>query len=131
MFLTISYLESAYPINPVEPLKAILYDYFGISVYFLYFIHINNNKFTYNKFKSAIFGFSILDMLFAFLISTADKEMYNIFYSPNNSIQTGQQANKHTNTHTNKHKSSFNNKDYTLAILNRGVPVSDFVRLLM
>ena len=69
-------------------------------------------------------------MLFAFLISTADKEIYNIFYSPNNLIQTGQQTNKHTNTHTNKHKSSFNNKDYTLAILNRGVPVSEFVRLL-
>ena len=27
MLLTISYSESAYPITPVEPLKAILYDY--------------------------------------------------------------------------------------------------------
>ena len=28
--LTLSYSESAHPITPVEPLKAILYDYFGI-----------------------------------------------------------------------------------------------------
>ena len=64
MLLTISYSESAFPITPVEPLKASLYDYFVISVYFVYFIFIyfsNNNKFTYDKFKSAKFGFSILD----------------------------------------------------------------------
>ena len=30
MLLTISYSESAYPITLVEPLKASLYDYFGI-----------------------------------------------------------------------------------------------------
>ena len=63
MLLTISYSESAYPITPVESLKVNLYDYIGISAYFcLLYIHINNNKFTYDKFKSAKFGFSILDM---------------------------------------------------------------------
>ena len=30
MLLTVSYLESAYPIIPVEPLKPSLYDYFVI-----------------------------------------------------------------------------------------------------
>ena len=41
MLLTISYSESAFPkITPVEPLKASLYDYFVISVYFVYFIFI-------------------------------------------------------------------------------------------
>ena len=40
MLLTISYSESAYPIIPVEPLKATLYDNFGMSVYFVYFILI-------------------------------------------------------------------------------------------
>ena len=30
MLLRIKYLESAYPITPVEPLKATLYDYFVI-----------------------------------------------------------------------------------------------------
>ena len=40
MLLTISYSESAYPITPVEPLKATLYDHIGISVYFVYFISI-------------------------------------------------------------------------------------------
>ena len=64
MLLTISYSESAYPIIPVEPLKASLYDYFGISVNFDYFIfiYVSNNKFTYEKFKSAKFGFSIVDV---------------------------------------------------------------------
>ena len=64
MLLTISYSESAYPITPVEPLKATLYDHFGISVYFVYFMfmYLSNNKFTYGKFKSAKFGFSIFDM---------------------------------------------------------------------
>ena len=38
MLLKISYTEPAYPITPVESLKAILCDYFGISVYFIYFI---------------------------------------------------------------------------------------------
>ena len=37
MLLILSYSESAYPITPVEPLKPSLYDYFGISVYFVYF----------------------------------------------------------------------------------------------
>ena len=35
-----SNLESANPITPVEPLKASLHDYIGISVYFVYFIFI-------------------------------------------------------------------------------------------
>ena len=47
MLLTISYLESAYPIASVEPLKAILYDYFGISVYFVYFIFIIKTRFMF------------------------------------------------------------------------------------
>ena len=41
MQLTISYSESVYPIIPVEPLKATLYDDFRISVYFVYFIFIS------------------------------------------------------------------------------------------
>ena len=40
MSLTISYSESAYPITPVEPLKATLYEHFGISVNFVYFIFV-------------------------------------------------------------------------------------------
>ena len=40
MLLTVSYSESAYPIIPVEPLKATLYDYLAMSVYFVYFIFI-------------------------------------------------------------------------------------------
>ena len=51
-----------------ESLKASLYDYIGISVYFVYFIHINNNKFTYDKIKSAKFGFNILDMIYSSFI---------------------------------------------------------------
>ena len=59
MLLTIAYSESAYPITPVEPLKTILYDHFGILVYFAY---IDNNKFTYDKFKTVKFGFITFDM---------------------------------------------------------------------
>ena len=40
MSLILSNSESAYLITPVEPLKASLYDYFGISVYFVYLIFI-------------------------------------------------------------------------------------------
>ena len=47
---------------PVEPLKATLYDYFGISICFVYSIFINTNKFAYDKFKTAKFGFSIFDV---------------------------------------------------------------------
>ena len=39
MLLTISYSESAYPIIPVEPLKASLYDYFVI--WFILFTSIS------------------------------------------------------------------------------------------
>ena len=64
MLLTISYSESTNPINPVESLKASLYDHFRVSVHFLYFIFIYNNKFTYVKFKTAKLGFSIFDILY-------------------------------------------------------------------
>ena len=82
MVLTISYSESACPITLVKPLKESLYDYFVILVYFVYFIHINNNKFTYDKFISGKFGFSIcfsqvLFKLFTFLMDIADKEINN------------------------------------------------------
>ena len=40
MLLTISFSESVYPITPVEPLKATLYDYFVVSVDFVYFIFL-------------------------------------------------------------------------------------------
>ena len=63
MLFKVSYSESAYPITPVEPLKAILYDYFGTSDFCLLCIHINNIKSTFDKFKSAKFGLSILDMV--------------------------------------------------------------------
>ena len=66
MLLTISYSESVYPITPVEPLKAILYDYLEFLYILFTYIHINNNKFTYDKFKSAKFGFNIVDMLIKF-----------------------------------------------------------------
>ena len=36
--------------------------HWNFSIFCLLYIHINNNKFTYDKFKSAKFGFSILDM---------------------------------------------------------------------
>ena len=52
VLLKISYSESTYPITPVEPLKARFWD--NSEIY--------NNKFTYDKFKSAKFGFIILDM---------------------------------------------------------------------
>ena len=54
MLLTTSYSESAYPIIPVEN--------FEFLYIFLLYIHINNNRFTYDKFKSPKFGFNILDM---------------------------------------------------------------------
>ena len=69
MSLTLSNSESAYPVTPVEPLKASLYDYFRISVYFVYFIFIYNNKFTYDKFKTAKFGFRIFDILYSSFIN--------------------------------------------------------------
>ena len=87
MLFTISYSESAYPITPVEPLKATLYDHFVILVYLVYFIFIciNNNKFTYDKQKTLKIGCSIFNMfnqvilkLFTFLINTTNNEIYNI-----------------------------------------------------
>ena len=35
MLLTVSYSKSAYPVTPVEQLKATLYVHLGISVYYL------------------------------------------------------------------------------------------------
>ena len=56
--------------------------FWNFCIFCLLYIHINNNKFTYDKFKSAKFGFSItisfsevLLKLFTFLINTADKEI--------------------------------------------------------
>ena len=43
MLLTISYLESAYPITPVESLKASLYDYIGIQ-YILFTLYSYNQQ---------------------------------------------------------------------------------------
>ena len=89
MLLTVSYLESAYSITPVEPLKAILYDKFGISVYFVYFIfiqttinlHMTNSKLRNSDSAYSICFSQVLLKLFTFLINTADKEIYNIFNS--------------------------------------------------
>ena len=39
-----------------------LRSFWNFSILCLLYIHINNNKFAYDKFKSAKFGFSILDM---------------------------------------------------------------------
>ena len=49
-----------YPSKTVESKSLRLFCNFGL--FCLLYIHINNNKFTYDKFKSAKFGFSILDM---------------------------------------------------------------------
>ena len=107
MSLTLSNSESAYLITPVEPLKAILYDYFGISVYFVYFIfikttinlHMTNSKVRNSESAYSICFSHVLLKLFTFLINTADKEIYNIsivFFSPITLLQTGQ-INKQTN----------------------------------
>ena len=79
----------------------------------LLYIHINNNKFTYDKFKSAKFGFSIVDMVYSsfikivtFLINT--DEIYNIFdsflfpYYFNTNRTKKQRTNKHTHTNINR-----------------------------
>ena len=74
MLLTISYLESAYPIT-------LAVDYFVISTYLcLLYININKIKFTYEKLETVKFGFSILDMfnqvllnLFTFLINATNQ----------------------------------------------------------
>ena len=49
-----------YPNRTVESKSLRLFCNFG--VFCLFYIHINNNEFTYDKFKSTKFGFSILDM---------------------------------------------------------------------
>ena len=50
-----------YPCRTVESNSLRLFWNFGI--FCLLYIHINNNRFTYDKFKSAKFGFSIVDMV--------------------------------------------------------------------
>ena len=40
-----------------------LRSFLNFSKFCLLYIHINNNKFTYYKFKSAKFGFSMVDMV--------------------------------------------------------------------
>ena len=51
MLLTITYLESAYPITPVEPLKARFWDNFEICLLFSrrQQQQINVDKLTYDK----------------------------------------------------------------------------------
>ena len=96
-----------YPSRTVESNSLCLF--WNFCIFCLLYIHINNNKFTYDKFKSAKFGLSIFDMfshvllkLFTFLINTADIEIYNIF----DSFLFPQYFNTNlTNKHTNKHKS--------------------------
>ena len=77
----ISYYESAYLIIPVELLKAILYDYFGILVYFVYFIliqitlnlHMTNSKLRNSDSAYSICFSQVLSTLFTFLINTQVK----------------------------------------------------------
>ena len=56
------YSESVYPITLVETLKPISTIILCFGLFCLLYIHINNNKFTNGKFKTAKFRFSILDM---------------------------------------------------------------------
>ena len=114
--LTISYSVSASSITPVEPLKPSLYDYFVISVYFVYFIfiwttmnlHMTNSKVRNSDSAYSIYFTQVLLELFTFLIQTANKEIYNIF----DTLLFPYYFNTdRTNKQTNKHKSSFNNKD--------------------
>ena len=109
ILLTISYSELAYPITPVESLKATLYrSFWNFIVFCLLYIDINNNKFTYDKFKvrnsdsaySICFS-QVLLKLFTFLINTPIKRFTTfsiVFYSPNYFItnMTNKQTNKHT-----------------------------------
>ena len=50
-----------YPSRTVESKSLQLFCNLVYSIYII-FIYVNNNTFTYDKFKSAKFGFSILDM---------------------------------------------------------------------
>ena len=40
-----------------------LRSFWNFIIFCLLYIHINNNKFAYDKFKTAKFGFSMFDML--------------------------------------------------------------------
>ena len=73
-----------YPSRTVESDSLRLF--WNFCIFCLLYIHINNNKFTYDKFKTVKFGFSILNMFYLsfikivyFLVNTADKEIYNIY----------------------------------------------------
>ena len=73
---------------------------------------MNKIKFTYDKFKTVKFGFSISSLfsqvlckLFTFLIITTVKEIYNIYLSAD------RHTHAHTHKHTHTHTLSFNNID--------------------
>ena len=68
-----------YPSRTVESNS--IRSFWNCSIFYLLYIHINNNKFTYDEFKSTICFSQVLLKLFTFLINTADKEIYNIFNS--------------------------------------------------
>ena len=60
--------------------------YWKFIVFCLLYFQINNNIFTYDKFNSAKFRFSMMDIfsdvlfkLFTFLISATDKDICNIY----------------------------------------------------
>ena len=55
-----------YPSRTVESNSLRLF--WNLCIFCLLYIHMNNNKFTYDKFKSAKFGFSILDMFYSSFI---------------------------------------------------------------
>ena len=59
MLLTVSYLESAYPITPVEQLKPRFYT----ILKFVYFLVVNNNKYLVHVVDNIIFGISVPDYL--------------------------------------------------------------------
>ena len=73
-------------ITQVEPLKATLYDHFGISVYFVYFIfmsttlnlHMANPKLRNSDSAYSLCFGKVLLRLFTFLINTADIEIYRV-----------------------------------------------------
>ena len=113
-------------------MRICLYDYFGISTYFVYYIHMNKIKFTYDKLESIKFGFNIFDMfsqvllnLFTFLINTTDIDTQHLsidFLISYYFIQNGQ-TNTQTDrqTHT-QQQSRFNNIDLYLRALRSRSP---------
>ena len=96
-----------YPSRTIESNSQRLF--WNFCIFCLLYIHIDNNKFTYDKVRNSDSVYSIcssqvLLKLFTFLINTADKEIYNIF----NSFLfpyyfNTNRTNKQTNTQTHKH----------------------------